>query len=129
MDNERKKALQREYKEMTTYYGVIQIKNNHNGKIFLDTVPNTKNRWHFYKLNLCNNFYRHTDLQTDWNEQGETAFSYEVLWEKKTDDVIDMKFELKQLKKNGSKNYNRLMKKAIISRCAINVYKDSKLEV
>lgn len=99
MDNERKKALQREYKEMTTYYGVIQIKNNHNGKIFLDIVPNTKNRWHFYKLNLCNNFYRHTDLQTDWNEQGETAFSYEVLWEKKTDDVIDMKFELKQLKK------------------------------
>lgn len=99
MDAEKKKELIRNYKQAPTFYGVIQLKNNTNGKIFIETVPNTKNRWTYYQLNLNNNFYVGTPLQNDWNAQSGENFSYEVLWEKKTDDVTDMKRTLKKLKK------------------------------
>jgi hypothetical protein len=118
MDIKRKRELLQAYREMPTYYGVIQIKNNENGKIFIETVPNTKNRWNYYKLNLNENFFVNSELQKDWNLYGERAFSFEVLWEKKTDDVTNMKDELKKLKKEwleklqpfGDKGYNKPMK-------------------
>lgn len=36
------KALKDAYKRQSTYYGVIQITNTVNHKIYIDTVPNTK---------------------------------------------------------------------------------------
>ncbi|EOL43850.1 GIY-YIG nuclease family protein [Enterococcus phoeniculicola] len=118
MNQERKKQLLEEYKTMPTYYGIIQIKNEKNGKIFIEAVPNIKNRWHFYKLNLDNNFYRNSLLQADWFTYKEESFSYEVLWKKKTDDVDNMKEELKKRKKEwllklepyGEKGYNKPMR-------------------
>lgn len=99
MDSARKKALLQEYKQQKTYYGVIQIKNEQNGKIFISAVPNTKNRWHFYQLNLNNNFYHNTPLQEDWNQFGAENFSFEILWEKDTEKVTNMKQELKKLQR------------------------------
>jgi ssDNA-binding Zn-finger/Zn-ribbon topoisomerase 1 len=118
MNSERKKELMQQYKAMPTFYGIIQIKNTKNGKIFIDAVPNTKNRWTFYKLNLENNFYSNTPLQQDWNTYGEAAFAYEVLWQKDSEKVSNMKAKLKKIKKEwfdqlqpfGEAGYNKPLK-------------------
>lgn len=98
MDTEHKKQLQAAYKMAPTYYGVIQIKNLTNNKIYIDTVANLHNRWNFYQLNLNKNFYRNNPLQTDWNTQGIDAFEYTVLWKKDAADVQNMRQTLKDLK-------------------------------
>jgi hypothetical protein len=54
-------------------------------------------------------------LQKDWNELGPKSFTYEVLEEKETDEVTDMRWELKQiikpwlerLKPYGDQGYNK----------------------
>ena len=115
MDAQRKKELMQAYKAAPTYYGVIQITNRQNGKIFIDTVPNIKNRWFFYQTNLNKNFYRNTPLQRDWNELGSDQFSFQILWKKENDDVMNMHDELKQLKREwllklqpfGERGYNK----------------------
>lgn len=115
MEKNRKKELAREYKEMKKYYGVIQIKNEGNGKIFIDTVPNTKNRWLVYQMSLNANRMINKHLQAEWNQFGSEAFVYSVLWQKDNADIKDMKYELKKLKKEwllklepfGDKGYNK----------------------
>ncbi|MGX7417608.1 GIY-YIG nuclease family protein [Carnobacterium gallinarum] len=99
MEKDRKKALAQEYKEMKKYYGVIQIKNEKNGKIFIDTVANTKNRWIVYQMSLKSNRLINKELQKEWNEFGAEAFTYTILWEKDSSQIKDMKYELKKLKK------------------------------
>lgn len=64
-----------------------------NGKIFITTYPNLKNQW----LNMGR--YMNSQLQKDWNEMGRDAFTYEVLEQKEVKDVIDKRFELKQMEK------------------------------
>ncbi|MHA3067221.1 GIY-YIG nuclease family protein [Lacticaseibacillus saniviri] len=98
MNKDEKKQKIQLYKQESTYYGVIQIKNSHDGKVYIDTVPNVKNRWHFYQLNLNRHFYRDTPLQRAWDEEGADAFTFEVLWQEKADDVINMRQTLKDLK-------------------------------
>ena len=115
MDAQRKKGLMQAYKAAPTYYGVIQITNRQSGKIFIDTVPNIKNRLFFYQTNLNKNFYRNTPLQRDWNELGADQFSFQILWKKENDDVMNMHDELKQLKREwllklqpfGERGYNK----------------------
>lgn len=94
-----RKAIIQAYKLQPTYYGVIQLKNIKNNKIYIEAVPNTKNRWAYYKMNLDNHAYRQSALQQDWDTYGEEAFTLEVLWEKKTTDVDNLRAELKELKK------------------------------
>lgn len=84
---------------MKTYYGVIQLKNDVNGKVFIDTVPNTKNRWTYYTMTLDSGRHPNKSLQDEWKEYGKEHFHYDVLFEKANTDVSDMKFELKKLKK------------------------------
>lgn len=93
-----KKERIRQYKATPAKYGVIQIKNTKNGKTFIDTVANTHNRWGYYRLNLNKNFYRTSPLQADWNTFGESAFTYEVLWEEETTEVTNLRQTLKDLK-------------------------------
>ncbi|MCT3292987.1 GIY-YIG nuclease family protein [Lactiplantibacillus pentosus] len=93
-----KHDLQQRYKLAATYYGVIQITNERNHKIWIDVVPNLHNRWAFYQLNLNKNFYRANPLQTDWNQQTPADFSYQVLWQKETTAVTNMRATLKELK-------------------------------
>jgi len=98
MQTEHRQALQQAYKMAPTYYGVIQIKNERNQKIWIDTVSNLHNRWNFYQLNLNKNFYRNSSLQTDWNELGADVFAYSVLFKEDTSDVQNMRATLKELK-------------------------------
>jgi len=97
-NKDRMKKMIREYKEMETFFGVIQIKNNINGKVFIDVVPNIRNRWHFYKLNVNNQFYTNSDLQKDWNNYGEDSFSFEILYQKEASKVDNVRKELKVLR-------------------------------
>lgn len=99
MDKTRRKELLEEYKQMKTYMGVVQIKNNVNGKIFIAAFSNLKNKWLTLRGQLDMGRHANAQLQKDWKELGEKAFSYEVLEEKETDEVTDMRWELKQMEK------------------------------
>ncbi|WP_225417968.1 DUF2087 domain-containing protein [Levilactobacillus huananensis] len=93
-----RKEIIQNYKAAPTYYGVIQIKNNQNGKTFIDVARNIHNRWGYYQTNLNGNFYHDTALQADWNALGAEAFTYSVLWKADTADVDNLRQTLKELK-------------------------------
>lgn len=97
MNSQQKQRLKAAYKFAPTYYGVIQIENTRNRKIFIDTVANLHNRWGYYQLNLNQNFYHGTPLQADWLKDGAAAFTYTVLWKADAADVVNMRQTLKTL--------------------------------
>ncbi|APU59637.1 GIY-YIG nuclease family protein [Clostridium botulinum] len=119
MDKQRRKDLLEKYKQLKTYMGVIKITNNVNGKIYIDSCPNLKNQWLTLQIQLTMGKHNKSQLIKDWKEFGSEAFTYEVLEEKEADDVTDMKWELKKMKKSwlqklepyGERGYNKLSKK------------------
>ncbi|MCI1986346.1 MAG: GIY-YIG nuclease family protein [Lactobacillus sp.] len=98
MDKDQRKRAIQAYKLAPTEYGVIQIQNRTNHKRFIAAVPNIKNRWTYYQMNLDANRYPGTALQTDWNATGADNFDYSVLWQKDTADVVNMRATLKELR-------------------------------
>ena len=52
MDKARRKELKEQYNRIKTYMGVIQITNLSNGKIFIASYPNLKNKWMTIKSQL-----------------------------------------------------------------------------
>lgn len=115
MDKQRRKELREEFKQIKTYMGVIQIRNNVSGKIYIAAHPNLKNKWLTQKGMLDWGRHPNSQLQKDWMELGPEAFTYEVLEQKETDKVTDMRWELKQIIKPwleklqpyGDKGYNK----------------------
>jgi len=99
IDKKRRKELLEQYKELKTYMGIYQIKNNVNGKVFIDSCSNLKNRWLTLKMHLDMGRHPNAELQKDWNTFGPEAFSYEVLEQKEADKVEDIRWELKKMKK------------------------------
>lgn len=116
MDKEKRRELLEEFKKIKIYMGVIKITNNANGKICISSYPNLKNKW----LNIQGqlNMGRHPNLrlQKDWKEMGPEVFTYEVLEQKDTEDITDMKWELRQMEKPwlerlqpfGDRGYNKI---------------------
>lgn len=115
MEKNRRKELLEEYSQMKTYMGAIQITNKANGKIFVDTYPNLKNKWIMIQSQLDMGRFANLQLQKEWKEFGAESFTYEVLEEKEADEVKDRKWELKQLEKQwleklqpyGDRGYNK----------------------
>lgn len=115
MDKNKRKELQEAYKQIKTYMGVIQITNMASGKIFIAGYPNLKNKWMTIQAQLEMGRFVNLELQKDWNELGGAAFTFEVLEQKDTGDMTDVKWELKQLEKlwlrrlepYGGKGYNK----------------------
>lgn len=115
MDKAKRKELLEQYKQIKTYMGVIQVKNKTNGKIYIDSYPNLKNKWFTIRTQLEMGRFVNSELQKEWNELGPGAFDYEVLEQKEADKVADMRWELKQMLKPwlarlqpyGDKGYNR----------------------
>ncbi|MGG2198465.1 MULTISPECIES: GIY-YIG nuclease family protein [Paenibacillus] len=99
MDKNKRKELLEVYKQLKTYMGVIQITNKVNGKIYVDSYPNLKNKWVTIKGQLEMGRFANSQLQKDWKELGAEAFTYEELEKKEADEVIDMRWELKQMEK------------------------------
>lgn len=99
--------------------GVIQLTNKVNGKIYVDSYPNLKNKWVTIKGQLEMGRFANSQLQKDWKELGAEAFTYEELEKKEADEVIDMRWELKQMEKPwleklqpyGDRGYNKLPRK------------------
>ncbi|NMB25179.1 MAG: GIY-YIG nuclease family protein [Firmicutes bacterium] len=116
MDKQRRKELRQQYEQMKTYMGVFQVKNTVNGKIFLSTCPNLKNRWFTLRWQLDMGMHANSQLQRDWNELGEGAFAYEVIESKEVQEDTDTRWELSQMEKTwlaklqpyGDRGYNRL---------------------
>jgi hypothetical protein len=115
MDKQRRKELQQRYMQMKTYMGVYQITNTVNGKIFIATCPNLKNRWVTLRLQLDMGRHANSQLQKDWNELGEESFTYEVIEEKEVGEDTDTRWELRQMGKAwleklqpyGDRGYNK----------------------
>jgi hypothetical protein len=99
MEKKSRKELQEEYKQLKTYMGVIKVMNKINGKIYIAGYPNLKNKWVTLKGQLDMGMHANFELQKDWKEMGEEAFTYEVLEEKKTDDITDVRFEAKHMER------------------------------
>jgi len=115
MDKTRRKELQEQFKQIKTYMGVIQVKNTVNDKIFIAAFPNLKNKWLTIRGQLDMGMHANAQLQHDWKALGPKAFTYEVLEEKETDEVSDMRWELKKMEKPwlenlqpyGDRGYNK----------------------
>jgi len=115
MEKNRRKELLEEYSQIKTIMGAIQITNKVNGKIFVDTYPNLKNKWIMIQSQLDMGRFANLQLQKEWKEFGAESFTYEVLEEKEADEVKDRKWELKQLEKQwleklqpyGDRGYNK----------------------
>ncbi|KKO50766.1 GIY-YIG nuclease family protein [Paenibacillus sp. DMB20] len=115
MDKQKRKELLEEYKQIKTYMGVFQIKNKTNGKIYIGSCPNLKNKWLTLESQLAMGRFANLQLQKDWKELGLEAFTYEVLEEKEADEIADKRWELKQMEKKwleklqpfGDKGYNK----------------------
>lgn len=118
MEKSKRKKLIESYKQMDTMMGVYQIKNNVNGKIFISSFANIKNKWLTIKMQLDMGRHPNSELQRDWNELGAEAFTYSVLEDKKHESGMDVKWELHQMEKAwlaklepyDNKGYNKLPK-------------------
>ncbi|RXZ77566.1 GIY-YIG nuclease family protein [Paenibacillaceae bacterium] len=99
MDKNKRKELLEEFKEIKVYMGVAQIKNKVNGKIFIDSYSNLKNKWFTLQMQLDMGRFANAQLQKDWKEFGADAFTYEVLEQKEAGKVTDMRWELKRILK------------------------------
>lgn len=81
----RRKELQEQAKEVKTEAGVYQIRNERNGKVYIDSTPNLKTiNGQQFMLQMGSHLNRR--LQAEWNEYGESAFVIEVLEVLKKDD-------------------------------------------
>ena len=99
MDKNSRKELLEKFKQIKDYMGVVKITNKNNGKIFIESYPNLKNKWLTMQGQLNSGRHPNSQLQKDWHEMGADAFVYEVLEEKESAEVTDMKWELKKIKK------------------------------
>ncbi|QCR30885.1 GIY-YIG nuclease family protein [Lysinibacillus sp. SGAir0095] len=75
---DRKKELKQQYQEIEIIAGIYQIKNNVNGKLFVESTRNLKTI-NGVKFTLNNSTHINKELQSDWNEFGKDAFSIEIL--------------------------------------------------
>ncbi|MFD0698992.1 GIY-YIG nuclease family protein [Paenibacillus sp. GCM10027628] len=115
MDKNKRKELLEEYKQIKTYMGAIKITNKADGKIYVDSYPNLKNKWMTIQAQLDMGRFANSQLQKDWKELGAETFAYEVLEEKEADGVADVRWEVKQMEKRwleklqpyGDRGYNR----------------------
>ena len=82
---DRRKELQEQAKEVKTEAGVYQIRNERNGKVYIDSTLNLKTiNGQRFMLQMGSHLNRR--LQAEWNKYGENAFVIEVLETLKQDD-------------------------------------------
>ena len=97
MDAARKRELKEAYKEIKTWYGVVKLTNQRNGKVFIDSFSNLKNKEYYLRNQLDDGRHPNAALQADWQIFGSEAFIYEVLIEKDASEVTDVRWKAKQL--------------------------------
>jgi GIY-YIG catalytic domain len=94
------KELTQEYKLIKPVMGVFQIKNEQNGKIFIGSSTDLRAIWNRFKVQLNFNSHRDKMMQADWNEVGESHFTFTILAEiehQETSQKVDYAKEVKTL--------------------------------
>ena len=81
-----RKELTKDYKQTVQPMGVYQIRNMINGKIFLGSSKDLKGIINRNRFQLKNGLHVNRQLQRDFNEAGESNFSFEILDHLKPED-------------------------------------------
>lgn len=116
-NNERRKELQQQYKEIKIEAGVYQIKNTVNDKVLIDVTSDLRSlNGKIISLSLGSHINK--QLQQEWNEFGQEAFIIEPLEVLQPNDnpFVVVKDELKKLKEKwleklqpyGERGYHKL---------------------
>ena len=97
---DRRKELIQQFKEIKIEAGVYQVKNLINQKVLVQATIDLKTMA-TKRMQLLGNSCRNKQLQDEWNQYGEDAFSFEVLeiLDEKKEGFFDKKEELKKLEK------------------------------
>ncbi len=98
MDKEQRKKLVMQFQQEKIYYGVFQITNLANNKIFLDVSRNLKGTTNAYLAFLETNPVN-PQLSADYKKYGKENFEFKILEqkEKPDDEFFDIKSELKKM--------------------------------
>ncbi len=59
--------------------GIYRIRNTKNGKIYIGSAVNLRNRWNLHRQGLRRGTHANRHLQSSWNKNGETHFLFEVI--------------------------------------------------
>lgn len=112
----RRKQLQQEYMEIKTEAGVFRITNTVNGKVFIGVTKNFKTlNGVTFSLNMGS--YMNKELQKEWKEFGESAFTIDIVehLKKQDSEYFDVDDALKKLEQKwieqlgsyGERGYNK----------------------
>ncbi|WP_255452257.1 DUF2087 domain-containing protein [Sporosarcina sp. ANT_H38] len=114
-----KKEMKMKAKAEKPSYGIFQIKNEKNGKIFIGSTPNFKTL-NGLKFMLTTGGHKNKELQSDWDEHGKESFEIELLetidekdWKGTSKgEILEKQLEkwLEELQPYGEKGYNRIKK-------------------
>lgn len=74
-----KKAILK-HKFLKPVVGIYHIKCLINNKIYIGSSSNIEQRWLMHKFELKEKCHHNSRLQADYNEFGEAAFCFEVIW-------------------------------------------------
>lgn len=91
--NDRKKEINREYKERKIPSGVFQIRNSANGKVLLVSALNLEGRLNRHKFQLTTGVHPNKTLQEDWRRFGPDKFVFDILEVVKVKDDPDFNLE------------------------------------
>jgi hypothetical protein len=76
---DRKKELQKEYKERKIIGGVFRVVNTTNGKYLLDYTPNLQAKQNAFNFMVTQSSCFDYKLRSDWESSGGGAFTFETL--------------------------------------------------
>lgn len=83
----RQKELKLAYKLNPPPAGIFQIKNHHNGKIFIGSTMNLPGKRNSAFFQLKQKVHFNKELQADWNAFGASAFTFDILEVMKREDI------------------------------------------
>jgi hypothetical protein len=76
--SDRKEAT-REFKERKPSPGIYALRCSATGRTWIDSCPNLTAAQNSQFFQLRQNLHRNKELQSEWNTQGESTFTFEVL--------------------------------------------------
>ncbi len=76
---DRRKELKELYKQMKPDMGIFIIRSNSKNKCYIDSTKDLKSTLNSTKFKLEAGSHPNRELQKDWKENGEMAFTIEIL--------------------------------------------------
>jgi len=79
LDKADKKQAAREFKERKPAPGIFALRCRPMDRVWVDSSPNLNAAQNSQFFQLRNRSHRNAEMQAEWNQHGEEAFSFEVL--------------------------------------------------